>query len=65
MYCSTLIYDIDFSFYIFCRMSAAAYLASYLSRAKFVSAALVASILQRFGSIIELIILDLIDVSVL
>ena len=37
--------------FIYCRMSAVAYLASYLSRAKFLSAALVASILQRFGNI--------------
>lgn len=39
-------------------MSAVAYLASYLSRAKFLSAALVTNILQRFGKIYELIMHD-------
>jgi hypothetical protein len=33
-------------------MSAVAYLASYLSRAKFLSSELVASIIQRFGNIL-------------
>lgn len=39
------------------RMSAVAYLASYLSRAKFLSSALVASVIQRFGNILCLLLL--------
>lgn len=41
------------------RMSAVAYLASYLSRAKFLSAALVTTIIQRFGKILNVICLFL------
>lgn len=41
-----------FFFLLLCRMSAVAYLASYLSRGNFLSAPLVASILKRFLSII-------------
>jgi len=37
-----------------CRMSAVAYLASYLSRAKFLSAAMVTTIIQRFQNILSI-----------
>lgn len=53
VYRLSIIYSSDVSFYVCFRMSAVAYLASYLSRAKFLSAALVASFLQRFGNISE------------
>jgi len=39
--------------FVHCRMSAVAYLASYLSRAKFLSAALVTTIIQRFENILN------------
>lgn len=46
----------------YCRMSAVAYLASYLSRAKFVSASLVADMLERLLNILYLLMEDFFDV---
>lgn len=47
-------------------MSAVAYLASYLSRAKFLSSELVANIIQRFGNIVSCsVIIKLISMFVM
>jgi len=46
-------------------MSDVAYLASYLSRAKFLSSELVASIIQRFGNIVSCSIVKMISMLVM
>lgn len=56
LYCSNQLLTLVIVF-LYSRMSAVAYLSSYLSRAKFLSAALVTGIIKRYENILCLLLL--------